>query len=282
MCPVCAGGRTREKSCNVWDEGGIRYVKCHRASCNAFAKFSLSLEAILEASTRPSPPTLNPYRGDRFSLGIGPQGRLWERFGFLPPGVQGIGYTTYLDREPFLIPILAPNGQERGVMEAVYGPNKSRRIWKAKDEPMISWSPPGDYYDGVYLVEDQISALKLWQVASVRAVALIGTHLSANAIAEIQSHANNITIALDADATAKAFMLARRWGPAFKSCHVQVLTCDIKDMPSSDIQEMVDKNNERFADFSGMSRRQGGMGQSASPSTGIGFKPYNRLLVEDT
>lgn len=282
-CPQCEGGRTRENSCNVWDSGGYRHVMCHRASCGAFAKYPLlghSLAAI--AVPRASTELLRPYTGDRVNLRGSNIPRLEQLFGFVPPGTQSVGYTTAFEDTPFIHPILAPNGQERGVLEAVYGPNKRRRIWKAKDAPMISWTPEGDYYDGVYLVEDTISALKLWEVASVRAVALLGTHLSANAVAEIQEHANNITIALDADATAKAFMLARRWGAAFKSCHVQRLTRDIKDMPFEDIQAMVNKNNERFSNFSGLSRRSGGMGKDSQASIIGRPQPYGRVLVEGT
>lgn len=188
-----------------------------------------------------SPEVLRPYTGDRFPLTGRPvaENRIIERFGFSPPGMGTVAYTVPVDAEPFLLPILAPNGSERGVMEAVYGRNKRRRIWKAKHEPMISWTREGDHYDGVYLVEDQISALKLHHVASIRAVALLGTSLNAESVAEIQRTARHVTIALDSDATGKAFLLARKWGAAFKSCAVQILTKDIKDQSFQEIRELV-------------------------------------------
>lgn len=232
-CPSC---EKLEISCSVWDEAGSRHVKCHRASCGAYARYPMGLEGLTIAKIDPT--LLRPYQADRINLRIQQKADLLDRFNFIPLGIQTVGYGTELDRTPYIIPILAPNGQERGVVEAVFGPPKTRRIWKAKDEPMISWTQEGDFYDGVYLVEDQISALKLHDVASIRAVALLGTNLNIQSVAEIQRYANHVTIALDADASWKAFMLARKWGSAFKSCRVQILTRDIKDTPSKDILEM--------------------------------------------
>ncbi len=253
-CPQC---RADEYACSVWDEAGYRHVKCHRASCGAYAKYSLfgtnsahplAYGQVLEMSApTPPPEVLRPYTGDRIALREADMQQCIHRWGFIPLGIQTVGYTTEREDTPYILPICAPNGTERGVMEARYGRTKYRRIWKAKAEPMISWTPEGDFYDGVYLVEDQISALKLHDVAAIRAVALLGTDLNAEKVAEIQRHAKHVTIALDADATAKAFKLARRWGAAFKTCRVQILLKDIKDSTVQEIQQMV--RNAGHGDF---------------------------------
>lgn len=240
-CPVCGGGRTRERSFSVWSVNGFYLVgQCKRASCGFTVQGSyLGSGYTTYAAPEPSAEVLRPYTGDRYALGPTATRLCVDRWGWVPTGTQTVAYGTELADIPFILPILAPNGSERGVMEAVYGPNKRRRIWKAKDEPMISWTPAGNYYDGVYLVEDQISALKLHHIASIRACALLGTSLNAVSVAEIQRNARHVTIALDADATAKAFLLARKWGSAFKSCNVQILTQDIKDMSFKDIQGLM-------------------------------------------
>lgn len=238
VCPSCGGGSSREKSLLIGDYYGRLSAHCFRAGCGGWG-YGLGSGHAGNAAPAASPSVLRPYTGDRVPLRIQNQEHLLELFGFVPKGTQTVGYTTERLDCPYVLPIVAPNGSERGVMEAVYGPHKRRRIWKAKDEPMISWTAEGDYYDGVYLVEDQISALKLYHFASIRACALLGTSLNAESVAEIQRNARHVTIALDADATANAFLLARRWGAAFKSCNVQILTKDFKDMSPTEIMGLM-------------------------------------------
>lgn len=278
-CPQCDAS---EKACAVWDYAGYRHVQCKRASCGAFAKYPLYPGSGSNEIAAPgaSPEVLRPYMGDRVPLRQQNREQWLGRYGFVPPGARTVGYTTAWEDTPYILPICDPRGGERGVMEAVYGLHKRRRIWKAKDEPMISWTPGGDFYDGVWVVEDQISALKLWEVASIRAVALLGTGLNAPVVAELQAHANNLTIALDADATAKAFMLARRWGAAFKTCQVQILTRDIKDMRPEDILRMT--KNAGHGDFGSLHGKPGSVVIcEGSPNR---HRPYanRRVLVEGT
>lgn len=239
LCPECRGGNNGELSLSVYsDPYGVLHAYCHRASCHAVD----SVYRTEEPQERRSVFTPNPYRGDNFPLRGVSLERFKDRFGFTPrmEGQVGtVAYTHTADHERYIIPIIAPNGTWRGIMEAYYGAVKFRKIWKHKDEPMLSWTPGGDNYAGVWIVEDQISALKLWTIASVRAVALLGTHLSAGGAAEIKATTNHVTIALDADATARSFDLARTWGGFFKSCRVQILQQDIKDMPVEAIREMI-------------------------------------------
>lgn len=245
LCPDCEGGSSREKSLNIWRSGWEMLAKCHRAGCGAFAKYPVrDYQEGPMAAHKPPEEVLRPYTGDRFPLTRATIDRFEAKYGFLPRGMSGVAYTTTLDQEPILIPILAPNGQERGVVRRILGdvPRGTPKsvIYKAKDEPMISWSPRayGEAATYVLLVEDQISALKWRQVREGRACALLGTNLTTSAVAEIQRHAKHVTIALDADATAKAFLLARKWGHAFSSCKVMILQRDIKDMSAEDIAEL--------------------------------------------
>lgn len=239
-CPACGGGNSRERSLSIWATASGWAAYCYRLNCGEWSNSQYAGSGYTQITAHEgSPAVLTPYTGDSVPLRSNDKRHLSARFGFVPMGTRTVAYTCNLADTPYLIPILAPNGSERGVMEASYGENKRRRIWKAKDEPMISWTAGGDYYDGVYLVEDQISALRLHHVASIRAVALLGTSLNTQSVAEIQRNARHVTIALDADATAKAFLLARKWGSAFKSCNVQILTRDFKDMSSQEIREMM-------------------------------------------
>lgn len=236
-CPQC---RADEIACSVWDEGGYKLVKCHRASCGAFAKYPLdaSITAVY-GSGQANVFTPTVYRGDRVLPREGDRRRFYAQFGFQPDFCYFPGYTHPADELHLILPIRRADGSDRGVQTAVYGARKERKTYKQADEPMIHWTHTADHYDGVWLVEDIISAEKLHKTCSVRAVALLGTHLSTDAAAEISRETGNITIALDADATVKAFEMARRWGPSFVSCRVQVLKQDIKDMSRQEIENMV-------------------------------------------
>lgn len=236
-CPECL---SRERSFSVWEENGLRHGYCHRASCGAALTVAVwgSSGSGENTAPTPSPSVLRPYTGDRVPLRESDRLFLREQYGFMPH-CQTVGYTTPYGAQPFIFPILAPNGSERGVLEMKVSP-KYRRIWKAKEEPMISWTPAYSRgADTIWIVEDVVSAAKLWGFAPVRAVALLGTHMTQDAAAEIQRHAQHVVIALDADATGKAFLMARRWGAAFKSCQVQILTHDIKDLSVDEIQALV-------------------------------------------
>lgn len=240
LCPVCEGGSSREKSLNIWRDGYYAIAKCHRASCGAIAKHPLYPGSSYQenASLKPSPSLLSPYAGEMLPISNYPNvlKRFIELYGFSGDGIYTVSYGT--NNPPLIIPIFAPNGQIRGhVAKTGLFPweQKSNRIYKAKHEPMISWSPSYKFSyeddDSVTLVEDQISALKYTLAGRGRAVALLGTSLNMESVAEIQRVADHVTIALDADATVQAFRLARRWGSAFKSCQVKILERDIKNDP---------------------------------------------------
>lgn len=196
------------------------------------------------SNAAPAPPTdvLRPYTGDSYPLAGKPLEIFKKKYGFSPPdSIRTVAYTTLLSDTPLIISIKAPNGAIRGhVFKTGYaGGRKQNIIYRAKHEPMISWSTfcsPGN--KNVMLVEDQISALKYTQKTGEIACALLGTNLNLVSVSEIQRHAEHVTIALDADATAKSFKLARRYGAAFKSCQVKILSVDIKDDPSYDVPEV--------------------------------------------
>jgi hypothetical protein len=242
ICPECAGGRTHEKSYSVWRSGIDILGKCHRASCGYFHKgVAQDLNAVAIGSPRggADTPPLLPYRGYRESLSEASVGRFKARFGFDPrPHVSSPDPRHATLADSWILPIYDPRGAERGIMLAsgLTIPNlKTRIIYKAKDEPMISWYRGiGELHqwDKVLLVEDQISAMKYTSFTGLRSCALLGTNVTASGIAEIQRTCKHVTIALDADATAVAFRLARRWGAAFDSCKVKILTQDIKDDPA--------------------------------------------------
>lgn len=87
----------------------------------------------------------------------------------------------------------------------------------------------------IVLVEDQISAMKVAQVGAV-GVALLGTNLTFDKIHELQQAApTEVIVALDGDATQRAFDMVRNYSPAFRSMRVAVLQQDLKDLQRNDV-----------------------------------------------
>lgn len=240
LCPECQGGSSREKSLNIWRMGGNVLAKCHRNSCGAFGKLPVSVEALELVPVSPTE-GLRPFLGDRGPLESFDIEAFTEKFGFVPADAEVSG-------ETYILPILSPTGVERGVVQrspASWGWDRFRpseapksMIWKAKEEPMISWAvrtSPSDAFEEarrhIFVVEDQISAAMISQNTPYLGVALLGTHLTADAVREMQRHATGIVIALDADAARKAYILARKWGDAFyHGAQVLMLEKDIKNM----------------------------------------------------
>ena len=118
---------------------------------------------------------------------------------------------------------------------------------------MLSWYEPNgpveEYERGIYVVEDQLSAMRLVEYFETQlpghncsAVALLGTGINAAKVGEIQRQDVDarctVHIALDKDATGAAFAMARKWGQAFTECRVIVLEKDIKDMTDEEVEEL--------------------------------------------
>lgn len=167
------------------------------------------------------------------------------------------------DTQRYVLPIFGPFGSVRGhVLRRpwVGAPridNRADGLPKADtykihpNDPLQSWYllidwPPTDSPScaarTLVLVEDQLSAIKLASNGIACSVALLGVPVSGrygtagqDRVREIAKVANardqEVIIALDADATDKAFEFQRRWGAAFKRSRVAILGKDIKDTP---------------------------------------------------
>lgn len=92
----------------------------------------------------------------------------------------------------------------------------------------------------IWLVEDQISAHRLSSYAE--ACALLGTNISDQLIVELGQHYEDVIIALDPDAVYKALSLQKRISPHINA-KVRVLKRDIKNMPPTEIYDLVGEAN---------------------------------------
>ena len=87
------------------------------------------------------------------------------------------------------------------------------------------------------IVEDIPSAARAARYGN--AIALLGTGVGADYAGEIAAHRTRIVWALDADATAQALRLQRRYSLLFEESYVKVLRCDLKDMPEEELKQLM-------------------------------------------
>lgn len=254
LCPECEGGAKHERSLsvNVAAGGEIKY-HCHRASCGLSGTVYSRpdrIPAVGEGTTAKSGP--KPLTADLHMLSDREVAWFKTRFYLSDTAITSIRRTAHR----YALPIYAPSGSIRGWM--------TRRPWEGspadteearKDssyefksltymenlDPVQSWYGLKEAVptSPTYLVEDSISAMRLAESDPARrTVAILGTGVNAGKIAELQRNTFSLVIALDADATGQAFAMARKWGQAFDSTRVIVLSKDIKDCTPEELGEL--------------------------------------------
>jgi hypothetical protein len=241
ICPACMGGTSGEKSFRLLiANGSIVRGKCFRASCGWYYS---NVSAVTGGFTADVGPKLMPYTGPIRGLDTAEREWMKRRYGI---DLRGVGST---EDGRYVLPIWDDQSNERGVVLRIphvgsplrgtrdYGGIPKTLTYRSAEGPVQSWyrcTAPGADREVAVLVEDQISAMKVRLYAGVTAVALLGTELTQDKVAELQRNVKRIVIALDADATSKAFEHARRWGKAFEACRVLILEKDIKDAQSGE------------------------------------------------
>lgn len=204
---------------------------------------------------QPSGPSeLTPYEGDIAELWESDMEYFAERYQ-ISSSVAGKNIKRGFSR--YLLPIWTPHGSVRGYVARLAWPDaplsflplpssKKALTYMHESGPVQSYYTPYNVsadWQKTIIVEDQLSAIKA-SVAGFNAWAMLGMPASdkldsyngADRIREIASlQPNEVIVALDADATDKAFWFARKWGLAFNKIRVAILARDIKDTPLADI-----------------------------------------------
>ena len=227
-CPACE--HPTDRALSLFVDGPIVKAICHRASCQF--RYTAHIPGQESMSIKPS--RAHPYKGELSVLTATDLVWFSGRFNAHPYALSDIRKSD----GRYFLPIRGPEGIRRGWV--------SRRPWADSplyevddmstksltymdnEEPVQSWSDP-EISDTIVLLEDQISADRVAWDTGLTAVAILGTGVNEEKVAELQRHTQHILIALDADATGQAFSIARKWGQAFDSCRVVILHNDIKD-----------------------------------------------------
>lgn len=237
VCPTCNGGTDHERSLLVSRDQIRTSWHCFRASCPERGGI-LSPGVILD--DKPVEREVRPYQGATRLLDEAMLTRISDEYGVVATDWR------MTDDGRFLLPICSPVGVIRGHVlrkpwwdKGNFEVPKTVTYWNMAG-PLLAWYMKQGARDvgRVLLVEDQLSAMVANEQLDVTACALLGTGVNAEKIAEIQSVSGDVVIALDADATGQAFAMARKWGQAFRSCRVVVLSQDLKDMSYRDLTKL--------------------------------------------
>jgi hypothetical protein len=242
LCPFCRGGQSNERSMNITRTADGVVYNCHRVSCPGKPGF---VGSGASGPIIPVERTPDHYDGELHPLTRVDIGAFRLRF-----DVDARDNIMFNEHDEYVLPIFGPDGYIRGynVRQPWDGmPRKGRPNRPKAKVYMHSVKPVQSTYIGdhtshhVLLVEDQLSAIKASQHASVtHAVALLGSHLDIPRVQEIAMlRPAEVLLALDSDATETAFKLARLYGLAFPKLRVVILDQDIKDTPANKINEVL-------------------------------------------
>jgi hypothetical protein len=231
-CPACLGGRTQEASLAVRHEGHQLSLKCWRAGCGYYARIPVGADFTFSAPKRPP----KPYTAALEPPDYGMRRRLFVRYGLAERAVDYGGIQTAMSEltQSIWMPVRDRLGYERGgiIRRLEKGVKPKAVSYKTTDSSWMAWYPRVN--DGelqpLVIVEDQISALRAWQ-AGYSAVALLGTVLSGDRVAELEAIVRRepIALALDNDAFSIACGYCTKYSDRLNMRAV-LLNKDLKDL----------------------------------------------------
>lgn len=233
MCPECHGGSSKEKSMRVSVNDGWLNWRCFRDSCKFKGGHRIGAPRISSSSDD------RPAQSSAVRMIDMPdylERTLYEKHLISDHAIEWAGWKyapIYNGRGPRVcMPILDPDGVKRGYSWRSYnGESPKAIITKLKaDSPMMCWYKAGKYANTVVVVEDQPSALRLWD-QGVDTLALCGTLLTPDRIDEIKAQKySNVILCLDQDATATAVKAVAWYRNKLPGMRILPLTKDVKNM----------------------------------------------------
>lgn len=237
LCPMCSGGRTGELSLDVrQSEDAVMRLKCYRASCGWYAVTVTDPNATIQRKSVKPPKVYSedilPVAGvlkDTLVVDYGLIESIWKAHGW---GQNAQGYSL-------VMPVLNAYGGVRGHVTRTFDSPKRCYTWKASAQPWLDWWISVGDEGPIVLVEDCLSACRLFGLG-FSAVALLGTSISIAQAKEIRDIAGGrqVYIALDNDAFVKSLDLVRRHAHIVTMVPV-LLQEDVKNMQDDeDIREL--------------------------------------------
>jgi hypothetical protein len=235
VCPFCRGGTHGDRGFSVTrsDEATVKY-KCHRATCGRAGVIAAWGHRLAPKDSGDTPLPIRKFTPRLYLGNTGELGGRWvsslsHRFGLSKEELDKEGWSEDIETGRLIVPVCSPLGVRRG-FESRRAPwqdaGGSKTLhYRDRDEVWMGWTR--NVKSGpIVLVEDLISALKVGR--QFQTCSLMGTYLGEDHVEEILEVGGNVIIALDKDATDKAYGYVREWNlliPNFR--HVR-LSKDLK------------------------------------------------------
>lgn len=232
MCPDCGGGSSKEKSMRVTVHNGWLNWRCFRDSCQFKGGYKIGspVSASQSGQARQHPVV------ELVNLPSHVERMLYDKYFITDHSIDWAGWKyapSYNKGGPRVcMPILGPAGVKRGYSWRSYNGESPKAIITklVPDTPMMCWYKASKYANTLVVVEDQTSALRLWD-QGVDALALCGTLLTPDRIEEIKAQKyTHVFLCLDQDATATAVKAVAWYRRKLPSLKILPLNKDIKNM----------------------------------------------------
>jgi len=247
VCPFCHGGRTGEQSFLVSRRGADITYTCFRASCGKWGVISAT----------GAPERRDPFperrgkvlRAPTFPLSDETAERLLRKFELTRQMLDYYRVTETAEGD-VIIPVYSSTGAIQGHERKVRKPVRAKSVfYPTADTDGMGWYNTMPSYlkdcharefhaDRLIIVEDAYSAMKC--NVFMHSMALLGSWLPLTVAARLASmQYTQITLALDADATATAAKIRKRYRGVLPHLRVVQLIRDLKDTPFRLIRQMI-------------------------------------------
>ena len=237
-CPSCG----RPKKFSMTNVDGRVLWHCFRPSCDLYRGGITSTTGARLVHTRSEPrkQAFTPYEGELEPLTEEWEDYLEDKIGWTQEH-RDVARPMYAPEEHRIaFPIFSPLGRRRGWCLRSYSGGEPKGLTRMDaEEPHMAWYMTHVGIPTALVVEDIPSAVRASKYCN--AVALLGTGCNPDYAQEIAAHVRSVVWALDADATAHAIKLHRKYQLMFDSSTVLTLDQDLKDMSEEDVCERVGK-----------------------------------------
>jgi hypothetical protein len=251
VCPFCVEdhenqGRPAEwkpkRSMSITREDDSLLYHCFRASCkrghgvlfvlDSYCKTRRSNSDTPEADSKFKPRDYPYYTVRATRVNVGPSCPLSDQ----ELREQNVGYAC--DRRTVAYPIYSLEGRQVGVVDRSYiGRNPKALTYWFNDVPKIHFPLSSRTSSTCLIVEDIPSAIKANRY--ITSAALLGTHMTNDVVMHLRNHFDSLIIALDKDATDKAFELMHHSILFREGISILPLPKDIKDMDDDEVRETI-------------------------------------------
>lgn len=246
LCPKCTGGSGSEKSLDITRMAAGLLFYCQRASCHHKGFISLIGPAELDPVPRPRVPIkftprtltddLGPLMEDDYDFFL-------AEFEIPPSILEECGvanaFTEFSHR--YLYPVHGPRGRFIGYNTRTYNKIIIPKLltYRYEDFPWMAWYINKYNEDLVFVVEDQVSAMKIYSLG-FNAIALLGTTVNDEKMNLIGTYFKNVCLMLDKDATYVSLSAMQKYCLFFnKFIAVTGHTKDPKNIPKEELRTLL-------------------------------------------